>query len=732
MQQQCASDAASAAPNDMQTSDAVRMRKSLWLAAAAAAIAAVFPIGWAAFAQNAPKPVPPRGVEQPARAEAVGSGADQATDLPVRRIAIFSSGVGFFEAAGTIDGDSTAELKFRTEQINDILKSLVVQDLDGGRVGIVSYASQDPIDKTLKSFGVDLTGKPTLPDLLEQLRGEAVEVSGERAVRGIILGVERRQEKVGDSTIEIVLLNLLAEGGLTQIDFRNIRSIRLLNESVDAELRKALATLATTHNADKKTVVLHFAGQGQRRVRAAYLLEAPIWKTSYRLVLSDDKKPFLQGWATVENATEEDWKDVRLSLVSGRPISFRMDLYTPLYVPRPLEVLELYASLRPPSYEGGIEEEQRENGRALAKRSARRDAPAEMQAAAPAPAAVSADDLGGAFTYLMADSGVQSVAAAQEAGELFEYVIETPVTIPRQHSAMLPIVNQEVEGTKVSIYNPATHAKHPLNGLELTNSTDLNLMQGPVTVFDGNTYAGDAKLPNLSPGEERLLAYALDLSTEVIVDQKPQVDELVSLALRKGTLVHRHKYVDSRVYNVKNKAGKPRTLVIEQPYSAEWKLIDPQEAHERTANLLRFRLATTPKETTAFPVTLERYGDSMIALTDLPFETIQIYLRAPVISPNVREALERVVAIRTELDRLRREQQQLEQSLNEANAEQSRVRENIKTLPRDSDQYQRQLKQFDASEAEIVALKQRVADARAKAEAKRRELEEYLVNLTVE
>src|SRR5207248_2759432 len=119
-----------------------------------------------------------------------------------------------------------------------------------------------------------------------------------------------------------------------------------------------LATLATGHDADKKTVTLRFEGKGQRRVRASYLLEAPIWKTSYRLELTE-KKPFLQGWATVENATEEDWKDVRLSLVSGRPISFMMDLYTPIYVPRPREELELYASLRAPEFEAGYDDKER-------------------------------------------------------------------------------------------------------------------------------------------------------------------------------------------------------------------------------------------------------------------------------------------------------------------------------------------------------------------------------------
>ena len=140
---------------------------------------------------------------------------------------------------------------------------------------------------------------------------------------------------------------------------------------------------------------------------------------------------------------------------------------------------------------------------------------------------------------------------------------------------MLPIVNEAVSATKVSIYNPATHVKYPLNGLELTNSTNLNLMQGPVTVYDDNVYAGDAKLPDMKPGEKRLIAYALDLATEVLVRQQPAPEELISLRIAKGVLWLRHKYLDQRDYVIKNKLERPREIILEQPYSEDWTLVQP-------------------------------------------------------------------------------------------------------------------------------------------------------------
>lgn len=666
--------------------------------------------------------------------------AGQATaDMNVTRVALFSSGVGYFECSAEVAGTATAELSFRTDQINDILKSLVVQDFSGGTIGAVSYASRDPIEKTLKSFGVDITGKPTLGELLNQLRGQPVEIAAPRALKGVIVGVEKRRVVVADKNIvESDVLNLLTETGLEQFAVEELRGVRLTNEKVDGELRKALATLATAHDADKKSVVLRFEGQGTRKVRAAYLLEAPIWKTSYRLVLENDKPPFLQGWATVENATEKDWNDVRLSLVSGRPISFRMDLYTPIYIPRPLEQLELYASLRPPEYEAGFAERKEVQDKAevaLAARARGRAAPP----AAPAPVGSAMlqemdarGDAAELTPFWVPGAGVASVATAQEAGELFEYLIRTPVTIPRQHSAMLPIVNQPVAGDKVSIYNSETHPKHPLNGLELTNATGLHLMQGPVTVFDGEIYAGDAKLPDLKPDEKRLVAYALDLSTEVMVKQQPVPEEIVSLRIAKGTLWHRRKYVDQREYVIRNKLEKPRVVVVEHPYSDVWRLVEPKEPYERTPNLLRFKVGTPAKETTTLKVVLERIADESVVLASVGLDTIRFYLNVRAISPAVKQALEKVIALRNALAEAVRLRELLERQVNDAVQEQARVRENLKTLQRDTDPYQRQLKKFDELETSIGELRARIDAARAQEEQKRREMEEFLLKLEVE
>lgn len=673
------------------------------------------------------------GIAVAAQFSTTVAAAAESAELKVTRVALFSSGVGYFQCDSEISDQATAELRFRVDQINDILKSLVVQDFSGGLVGVVGYASQDPIEKSLKSFGVDITGKPTLAQLLDQLRGEPVRIASPRAVEGVILGVEKQRALLPErNVLETDVLTVFTESGLLQFPLNTLGGIELTNEKISGELRKALATLATGHDADRKTVFIRFEGQGTRKVRASYLIEAPIWKTSYRLVLSEREKPFLQGWAIVENATEDDWKEVRLSLVSGRPISFRMDLYTPLYVPRPLEELELYASLRPPKMEAGLEGERAEMAVATSARDMRRMAKAPQAAMRPAPVAGSEFGESEERHFDLAAQGVASVATAQEAGELFEYVIKTPVTIPRRNSAMLPIVNEPVEAEKLSVYNPANHSRYPLNALLLHNKTALNLMQGPVTVFDGNTYAGDAKLPDLKPDEKRLVPYALDLAVEVNVESKPCPDELVGLRIGKGVLYHKRKYADERTFTVKNKADRDKTVVLEHPAVPGWEVVEPKETYETTPTLLRLKVAVPAKKTVSQKLRMEHVAEQTVILTTAQLNEITFYLRSRVISPKVQAALEKVVVLRTGLDQVSRRLGSVSRDLETARSEQGRIRQNISTLDRSTDVYQRQLRKFDELETQIEQLAGQQGELRTEEEKKRKELEDYLLSLNVD
>ena len=519
--------------------------------------------------------------------------------------------------------------------------------------------------------------------------------------------------------------------------------IKLANEKLDAELRKALTVLASAHATDKKSVELSFLGKGERRVRVGYIQESPVWKTTYRLVLSDDKQPFLQGWAIVENTSEADWNNVTLNLVSGRPISFTMDLYQPLYIPRPQEQLELYASLRPQTYGQDLARRDAEFAKkvvAMGGFAGGRGAPAK-----PAMARmrmVETKTAAGRLELEMAEAGEdkaldlrqggQSAAQGGNVGNLFQYAIAMPVSLPRQQSAMLPIVNAEAKGEKVSIYNPAVQAQHPLYGLRFTNTTDLYLMQGPITVFDGGVYAGDAKIEDLPPGSQRLLSYGLDLDTEVAPQGKTQPEELLSVRLLKGTMITARKFVRSTEYTVKNSGKKEKTVLIEYPNDPNWTLLKPEKATEKTRDLYRFAVAAKPGEPAKFGVEEQRIDRQQVAIMNLDDNAIRFFVSAKVVSDAVKAALAEVVKRKHAIEQVAVERQQLEQRTGQIDQDQARIRQNMAQLDHATDLYKNYVKKFSDQEAEMEKLRGQIAKRMADETERRKELDEYLMGLDLQ
>ena len=666
--------------------------------------------------------------------DAVADSSGVAAGLPLTDVILYSSGVGYFERKGEVEGRAQIDLRFKADDINDLLKSMVVQDLNGGRVTAVTYGSRDPLTRTLRSFGIDLTDNPTLGQLLNQARGERVAIQWPTPLTGTILGVEKKRQPVGENKeVEVEYVNMVTEDGLQSIPLAQVQKVKLLNERLDAELRQALALLAASHEKDKKTVAITFDGEGKRKIGVSYVVQTPVWKTSYRLVLSDKANPFLQGWAIVENTSDEDWASVKLSLISGRPISFVMDLYQPLYATRPVVQPELFRSLRPQVYQDTIEEgRQQQLAQVTALPGAiggRGGRGGGGGVAPPAPLVMPGEALSRAFSL---QEGVASAAETAQAGELFEYQIKTPVTLARQKSAMLPIVNQDAAGEKVSIYNQTVQAKYPINGYRLKNTTGLHLMQGPITVFEGGAYAGDARIEDLAPGQERLLSYGLDLKTEVEPQTGTGRDDLLTVAVRKGTLVATRKFSEEKTYNVRNRDQKKKTVLIEHPFRSDWEVVEPKEKPERTRDVYRFAVPVEADKLAKLVVREERQISETATLVDSSNDTIAIYLRAQKISARVKEALEKVAAMRDRLNQTSAERARREQRTSEIAQEQARIRENMARLNMSSELYARYVKELDQQETDLATLRKEIETLKDTETKQQRELNDYLLNLDVE
>jgi hypothetical protein len=770
------------------------MRRTCLCLCLIAAVAVTALVAWRVTPGRAqPADHPPAAPERPA-----------AKGLPLAQVILFSSGVGYFQREGTVEGNARVDLSFPAGDVNDLLKSLVLEDRGDGKIGVISYDGMEPLDKTLKSFALDLTYNPTFGQLLNQARGEKVEIALQTAagaapgtVTGVIVGMESQVEGMKENH----QLNLLCAEGVRCVPLAQVQRVRFLNSTLDTEFRRALEVLAASHNAQKRGVSLHFVGDGKRPVRVGYVVESPIWKTSYRLVM--DKKSgklSLQGWAVVENTTDEDWSNVRMALVASRPISFVMDLYQPLFLPRPTVEPERFASLRPPEYQGalapgnsmqggrgipvgglgalgggalgvmgggagfvggalpanqlggqgqvggqwglqggqfgqqggGLNRYQVPGFNGLAQQNRLTYEELQERRKARPEAKAEAKKVGSALAAIDPTQSIDPAATGEEVGDGYRYVIDQRVSLPRQKSALLPLVNQAVAGSRVSIYNPQVEAKFPLLGLKFKNTTGQPLTQGPVTVFEGGTYAGDARIADLQPNEERLLAYAIDQALEVKTENGGGTEVLTAVRINKGVLGVTHKLRDTRTYLVKNRSPQDRVLIVEQPVREDWKLVEPARPAERSRDVYRFEWKVPAGKADRHEVAEEKTRFERRALADAADHTIRALLNSTVSSPKVKEALRRALDYRAKILAARRDLAALEQELKGLTDDQARMRANLGTLPKESQAYKRTLEKFDKQEPQIEKLQAQLKEKQEAEKGLEKGLSEYLAGLTAE
>ncbi len=634
-----------------------------------------------------------------------------AADIPIREVILYKSGVGYFERSGSLRPGDSARLDFKASDMNDVLKSLTLDDRNGGKVSGLRYDSSELLEQKLLDFPFKLGDHTALSMFLDQMKGARVEVRyGAETVAGVVVGgrLVAADDKRSEREQAVLLLD---SGDLRTLDLAAAGSIRFADPKLQAQLKDYLAVVNQSRSLDRRSIYIDSSDAKERQIEASYMIPTPVWKSSYRLVFNDKTEPTLEGWAIIDNTTGEDWTNVLLSVVSGRPVSFISKLYEPKYVPRQTVELPEDRAAAPVIYQGS-----------LGGVSAGRNQAVRAAAAPPPPPAPQFMAMGKARMTTGAINGrdedlkevLSNVAVnvdSADVGELFEYRFSTPVTVKKDESAMLPFLQQKIGSRKLLIYSE-NYGEHPMNAAELTNSTGKTLDGGPITVFDANSYAGEALMSTLKASDKRLISYSVDLGTRVTTQFDSSRNVVREIHVNRGMLTARSAIQETKTYTIRNVDQKTKTLIIEHAERPEYKLLNQKPA-ETTANAYRFEVKLGSDSAEKFPVIEERVYDTTTAVSSLTPDVLLTYVQNKAISDTGRRQLQQIVDLKRQIADLDDQIRQLEGDVNNLIQDQNRIRQNITSMNQVSgqqDQVQKYARQLATQESQLATMRDHQSD----------------------
>jgi len=657
-----------------------------------------------------------------------------AAELPVRQVVLYKHGVGYFARSGELAPGESARLEFKAAEMDDVLKSLTIEERSGGKISGLRYDSSEPLAHKLADFPFQLGAAQPLSAVLDQLKGAQIElkfsnetVTGAIVAARLVPGDDKRPERE-----QITLL--MDAGDLRNFDLGAAAGIRLTDPRLQLRFKDYLAALTEARVREKRAVYIDSTDSKRREVVASYMVPTPVWKSTYRLIFADAGQPMFEGWAIVDNTSGEDWNKVDLSLVSGRPISFISRLYEPRYIARQTAELPEDAASSPVVYEGVVSSGSNTvavNGAPQADSLSQVTQAVDVAAAsAPGPAdrgsgggfgaGLSLYEQMGMSRKVVSQSSIAAPAAGRELGELFEYHIATPVTVRSNESTMLPFLQQKVDTRKLLIYSDPS-AAHPMDAAEISNSTGKTLDGGPITVYDSGAYAGEALMETLKTGDKRLISYGVDLGTRITTNWDSQAEQIREVHARNGILKTSNAVVETRTYTIHNVDQKAKTLIIEHAARPQYNLLD-RKPLEKTSSAYRFEVKLAAGATEKFPVVEEHVYERAFAVTDLTPDVLFSYVRNKTLNEAARKQLEQIANMKQQIAADGREIQSLESQIGEVVSDQNRLRQNIESLNRvDGQQLQVQTyaQRLANQETELASLR----DSRAELTKKRAVLE---------
>jgi hypothetical protein len=628
--------------------------------------------------------------------------------LNVKKVIIFKHGVSYFILEGNIKGADTFELEFKIDEMDDVLKSLFVLDTsEKGYISSISYDAALETSQLLKSIMLNIPDRESFSSLITQIKGANITltITGGKTISGTIMGIEEFEKMSKDEKIVEKQLILLQDTELiSKIKFTEIKSFEIINEDIKKDLKFFLDTVISGKKKDAKKIVINCESGGndevERIIFVYYIRESPIWKTSYRLIMSKEQaleeKCLLSGWSLIENTTNQDWEDVEVSLVAGMPVSFKYEFYRPIFIKRPVIRPPKVLSVKPTEIEEGVEMERYEDyamSEMVAKPSALRKRAMMSRKGVPPPAPAGSIGYGGIQSIMTDDALLDKVKAqtniqTKDLGELFEYKISNLVSIKRKRSALVPILTESIKARRVLLYNKNEYDRNPNACLEITNNTSLTLERGPVTIIYDDNLAGEAIVPFLNKEDTRLLNYAVEQAVIVTHEAKSESLSVHKITIGSGYSYEYYYTNQMTTYKINNKTNEEKELYLDHPKTHGYKFIEKPIDPEETPNYWRFKITLKPKDAIKFKLKeqQEDYSSNYIRnwSKDDILKRVGFYVKQKFINEKLETQLKEIAEFIQNLNDKKNKREKLLEERDSMSDEQSRLRENISVLGDDN------------------------------------------------
>jgi hypothetical protein len=617
-----------------------------------------------------------------------------AQELPVKKVVIYKNGISYIERETNLNGDGTIQLKFKPRQMRDILKTLYAVPLKEGTIQNIDYEGETPLSKKLEDINIPFSPENFLSGLIKGLQGVKVHWGGGNAT---LLGIETKKStgKDGQVVEERYVVFLRDNGQIDQIPIENFQ-FTIEDENIKKDFEKLLTILNSTKYASQKNVSIYYKGFNSSPLRVGYVIESPIWKTTYRVFLDAKPNPLVQSFAIVENDTLDDWKDVNVVLVGVGPFSYLVDLYTSIVPARPsISVEELFGIVRAPSSGGkagldvvGLGGGARifnkgkfpQIGKALAKSSEEREERKDYEAtlgeagALPSPPPTLGEII---------PRGLKTIGEGKELGEYFAYEIANPITISKGNAGLVNILSANLDGEKILYFNEAL-SQNVLNGFYLKNNSNNVLDSGFVTFFEGQSVVGEGYLKRqLKNNDKEIITYGIERSVSIEAPVQTTNSGYTSAKLVNGTLTLQYYYYITKTYKIFNRGQKNYTLLLDHNKSYGMELVEPADTtiREDLPNLYRFKVSVKANSNTEFKVVERKLEYEYIYLdigTNL--DRIAYIISSAKLSENAKKIVQEATKIIQEIRQINDQINKLVSRNNYLRQQLDILRNNISTL----------------------------------------------------